>query len=100
MRQSLAARMPWADVQINALGIAADIAAFIETHGVDGVAQQMPDEWLDAFSAAGRPEQTADAIRRLMAAGADSVIFQPLDGDTACLDEYIQYLMPVLKPAG
>jgi 5,10-methylenetetrahydromethanopterin reductase len=99
VRQSLAARLPWADVQINALGIAPDIAAFIETHGVDGVAQQMPDEWLDAFSAAGTPEQAADAIRRLIVAGADSVIFQPLNGDPACLDEYIRYLMPVLRPA-
>ena len=98
MRRSLAARLPWADVQLNALGITAEVDAFIKTHGIDGVAQHMPDEWLDAFSAAGTPEQAANAIQCLSAAGADSIVFQPLDGDPACLDEYIHDLMPRLKP--
>ena len=97
MRRALAARLPWADVQINALGIATEVAAFIETHGAEGIAREMPAEWLEAFSAAGIPEQAAAAIQRLMAAGADSVIFQPLDGDPDCLDEYIRYLMPMLN---
>ena len=98
MRRLLAARLPWADVQLTALGIEAEVAAFIQAHGFDGVERQMPDEWVDAFSAAGTPDQAADAIQRLIAAGADSVVFQPLDGDPACLDEYIRYLMPLLKP--
>jgi alkanesulfonate monooxygenase SsuD/methylene tetrahydromethanopterin reductase-like flavin-dependent oxidoreductase (luciferase family) len=96
-RRSLATRLPWADIQLNALGIAADVDAFIRAHGLEGVAQQMPDEWLDAFSAAGTPEQVADSIQRLFAAGADTIAFQPLDGDPDCLDEYIRYLMPLLK---
>ena len=100
MRRLLAARLPWADVQLTALGIEAEVAAFIQAHGFDGVERQMPDEWVDAFSAAGTPDQAADAIQRLIAAGADSVVFQPLDGDPACLDEYIRYLMPFLKPQG
>ena len=98
MRRTLAARLPWADVQLTALGIETEVAAFIQAHGFDGVERQMPDEWVDAFSAAGTPDQAADAIQRLIAAGADSVVFQPLDGDPACLDEYIRYLMPLLKP--
>ena len=98
MRRLLAARLPWADVQLTALGIEAEVAAFIQAHGFDGVERQMPDEWVDAFSAAGTPDQAADAIQRLIAAGADSVVFQPLDGDPACLDEYIRYLMPLLEP--
>jgi alkanesulfonate monooxygenase SsuD/methylene tetrahydromethanopterin reductase-like flavin-dependent oxidoreductase (luciferase family) len=53
-------------------------------------------EWLDVLSAAGTPEQAARAIRHWVDAGADSVIFQPLDGDPDCLDEYIHYLMPLL----
>ena len=97
VRRSLAARLPWADVQINALGIADEVAAFIQAHGIDGVAQQMPDEWLDAFSAAGTPDQVENAIQRWIDAGANSVVFQPLDGDPTCLDEYIRYLMPVLN---
>ena len=91
MRQSLAARLPWADVQLNALGIAAEVATFIQTHSLDDIARHMPDEWVDAFSAAGTPVQVANAIQRLIAAGADSIVFQPLNGDPACLDEYIRY---------
>ena len=64
---------------------------------VDGVAQRMPDDWLDAFSAAGTPDQVAGAIQRLIDAGADSIVFQPLNGDPDCLDEYIHDLMPQLK---
>ncbi|NMC13663.1 MAG: LLM class flavin-dependent oxidoreductase, partial [Chloroflexi bacterium] len=59
--------------------------------------QHIPDEWLDALSAAGTPKQVFDAIERLSAAGADSVVFQPLYGDSDCLDEYIRYLMPLKK---
>jgi alkanesulfonate monooxygenase SsuD/methylene tetrahydromethanopterin reductase-like flavin-dependent oxidoreductase (luciferase family) len=63
------------------------------------MAQHMPDEWLDAFSAAGTPEQAAVVIQRLAAAGADTVIFQPLDGDPDCLEEYTRDLLPQLKAA-
>jgi 5,10-methylenetetrahydromethanopterin reductase len=98
VRKFLAARLPWVDAQMNALGIAKEVSALIQTHGIKGVAQQMPDEWVDAFSAAGTPEQVANAVQRLIDAGANSVVFQPLDGDPACLDEYIRYLMPLLKP--
>lgn len=97
MRRSLAERLPWADVQLNALGIAAEVDAFIQAHGVDGVAQHMPDAWLDAFSAAGTPEQVTETIQRLSDAGADTIVFQPLNGDPDCLDEYIHDLMPRLK---
>jgi 5,10-methylenetetrahydromethanopterin reductase len=95
--QSLARRLPWADVQLEALGIGHEVAEFFQTHEVDQVAEQMPDEWLDVFSAAGTPDQVLAAIGRLAGAGADSIVFQPLDGDPDCLDEYIRYLMPHMK---
>lgn len=98
-RRSLAGRLPWADVQLEAMGIAREVAAFLQAHGQEGMAQHMPDEWLDAFSAAGTPEQAAVVIQRLVAAGADTVIFQPLDGDPNCLDEYARDLLPQLKAA-
>lgn len=96
-RRTLAERLPWADSQLAALGITQEVAAFTQAHSADEIAEQMPDEWVDAFSASGTPEQAAAAVRRLMDAGADSVVLQPLDGDPACLDEYIRYLMPLLK---
>ncbi|HSD85115.1 MAG TPA: LLM class flavin-dependent oxidoreductase [Anaerolineae bacterium] len=97
MRRALAERLLWADVQLNALGIAAEVDAFIKAHGREGIAPYMPDDWLDAFSAAGTPDRVADAIQHLAAAGADSIVFQPLNGDPDCLDEYIRELMPQLK---
>lgn len=100
MRRALAERQPWADVQLDALGITAEVAALIQTHNIDEIAQQMPDAWVDAFSAAGTPEWVTASIQSLITAGADSIVFQPLDGDPTCLDEYIHYLMPRLKPMG
>jgi alkanesulfonate monooxygenase SsuD/methylene tetrahydromethanopterin reductase-like flavin-dependent oxidoreductase (luciferase family) len=97
-RRSLASRLPWVDAHLNTMGIAAEVAALIETHGANGIAEHIPDAWLDAFAAAGTPEQAQASIQRLFAAGADSVVFQPLDGDPDCLDEYIRHLMPLLKP--
>jgi 5,10-methylenetetrahydromethanopterin reductase len=97
MRRTLASRLPWADVQINASGLASEVDTLIKTYSPEEIAQQIPDEWVDTFSAAGTPEQVVDAIQRLTNAGADSVVFQPLDGDPDCLDEYIRYLMPLLK---
>jgi len=100
VRRSLAARLPWVDAQLNALGIAEEVATFIQAHGVDGAFERMPEAWVDAFSAAGTPEQVTAALQRLMEAGANSIVFQPLDGDLDCLDEYVRYLMPRLKPKG
>jgi alkanesulfonate monooxygenase SsuD/methylene tetrahydromethanopterin reductase-like flavin-dependent oxidoreductase (luciferase family) len=96
-RRALAARSPWDDIQVSTLGIEQEVAALLQEQGREEVAEKMPDAWLDAFAAAGTPEQAMDSIQRLIAAGADSVIFQPLNGDLACLEEYRQYLMPALK---
>ena len=95
-RRSLARRWPWAGVQMDAAGLTGEIEAFVRAHGVEGLAQEMPDEWLVAFAAAGTPEQVLEGIQSRHAAGADSLVFQPLDGDPDCLDEYIRYLMPYL----
>ena len=96
-RQSLAEWLPWVDVHTDTLGITEEVTAFIQRHGVEGIAQHMPDEWLDAMTAAGTPDQAAEAIQRVITTGVDSVVLQPLNGDPACLEEYIQYLMPRLK---
>jgi alkanesulfonate monooxygenase SsuD/methylene tetrahydromethanopterin reductase-like flavin-dependent oxidoreductase (luciferase family) len=96
VRRSLASRLPWADIQLSTLGIAEEVAAFLQAHDPGEVAQHIPDRWVDAFSAAGTPEQVLESLQRLIDAGADAVIFQPLDGDPTCLEEYSQYLMPRL----
>jgi len=98
MRKVLVSGLRWADVQLKALGIDEEAQALVRDYGVRDAADRIPDAWVDALSAAGTPEQAAASIGRLAEAGADSIILQPLDGDPACLDEYIQLLMPLLKP--
>lgn len=97
-RETLAGRLPWVDSQVNAAGIATEVAALMQAHGKADFAQHIPDEWVDALAAAGTPDQVLASIQRMIAAGADSIVFQPLDGDPDCLDEYIRELMPLLGP--
>jgi 5,10-methylenetetrahydromethanopterin reductase len=98
-RRALAERLPWADVHMNLLGIAHEVEAFTRQTRGEEIARRMPDEWVDAFTAAGTPAQVAGAIQRWIETGADCVVFQPLNGDADCLDEYIRYLMPGLRAA-
>ncbi|NDJ78699.1 MAG: LLM class flavin-dependent oxidoreductase [Chloroflexi bacterium] len=86
----------WSDVHLTALGILEDAHTLHQRYGA-AMALHMPEEWIDALSASGTPEQAAAAIERLGHAGADSVVLQPLDGDSACLDEYIRFLIPLLQ---
>ena len=95
-RRALAGRLPWADIHLIKSGLAGEVDAFTQKYGAEGMAQSMPDEWLDTFSAAGTPEQVAGALPRWLETGVDSLVFQPLEGDPDCLDEYIRYLMPGL----
>ncbi len=96
MRQALTERLPWADIHLNKNGIAGDVDAFVQKYGAEEMARRMPDEWLDAFSASGTPEQVSGALQRWLETGVDSFVLQPLNGDADCLDEYIRYLMPGL----
>ena len=96
-RKALAGRLPWADIHLDKAGLAGEVDAFTQKYGAEGMAQRMPDEWLDAFSAAGTPEQVSVALQSWFETGADSIVFQPLEGDPDCLDEYSRYLMPGLN---
>ena len=97
VRHALAARLPWADVQLKALGIADDAANLVAQYGAESFVAHIPDAWVDAFAAAGTPQEAALAIERWREAGADTIVFQPLNGDPNCLDEYARELMPQLK---
>ncbi len=96
VRRLIAQRLKWANPQMDALGIRDEARALLETHG-DDTARYLPDEWVDALSASGTPDQAAASVIRLADAGVDTVILQPLDGDPDCLDEYTRYLLPLLK---
>jgi 5,10-methylenetetrahydromethanopterin reductase len=96
-RRVLAKQLPWADAHLQAAGLAEAVAAFSQGRDTDQIAAQMPDEWVDTLCAAGTPQQVGTALQAWAAAGADSLVFQPLEGDPTCLDEYAQYLLPGLK---
>jgi alkanesulfonate monooxygenase SsuD/methylene tetrahydromethanopterin reductase-like flavin-dependent oxidoreductase (luciferase family) len=77
------------------MGIKAEVDCFYAGN-VNKQGRQIPEEWLDAFSGAGTAIQAAKAIHKVIDAGANTVVFQPLNGDPSCLDEYIKFLMPYL----
>ncbi|MEZ4667995.1 MAG: LLM class flavin-dependent oxidoreductase [Anaerolineae bacterium] len=97
VREVLAESMSWAQPHLQPLGIVDDAQALVREHGVQEAARLMPEEWVDALSVSGTPEQAVEAVHKQAEAGADSIILQPLKGDASCLDAYVKYLMPALK---
>jgi 5,10-methylenetetrahydromethanopterin reductase len=101
VRRSLAELLPWNEAHVKATGMETEAANFVRRYDtMDAAAQNMPDEWVDAFAVAGTPEQAADAIQRWVETGVDSIVFQPLSDDPDCLEEYIRYLSPLPKLLG
>ena len=97
-RRTMTARLPWDDAKLKALGITHEVEDFLRTHLTnEEIVRDFPDLWLDNFCAAGSVEEVARAIHERYIAGADAIIFEPLDGDPACLDEYLNYLPGILN---
>lgn len=94
VRRSLTSQFTsWADVHLKALGISEEAHALHQKYGEE-MSSHVPEAWINELSASGTAEQASISIQRLSEAGADAIILQPLNGDPACLDEYIRYLMP------
>jgi alkanesulfonate monooxygenase SsuD/methylene tetrahydromethanopterin reductase-like flavin-dependent oxidoreductase (luciferase family) len=92
-KRALVARLPWDAAQMEGAGLADEVTSFVQTFtDPEEAMRHFPEAWVDAFAAAGTPEQTRASIRRWFAAGADTVILQPLNGDPDCLEEYAQFL--------
>jgi alkanesulfonate monooxygenase SsuD/methylene tetrahydromethanopterin reductase-like flavin-dependent oxidoreductase (luciferase family) len=96
-RRAIAVRLEASAGHLAPLGITEEAAALVREKGVEGAAQAMPEVWVDALSACGTPEQAAAGISRLADAGADSIVLQPIDGDPTAFEEYLRYLMPLLR---
>lgn len=76
------------------LGIDEDARAFFRKYGLEKGALDMPEDWVDQLSACGTPEQAAQAVHRLVEAGADSVVLAPVDHNPEVLEEIIKRLLP------
>ncbi|BBG02395.1 MULTISPECIES: LLM class flavin-dependent oxidoreductase [Pseudonocardia] len=59
------------------------IADMIARGGAETVAAEMPDEWIDAFSVTGGPDEARAGIQALLDAGADKVVVVPVVADNA-----------------
>lgn len=97
MRQVVAPRLAWAEPHMAALGILEEGKRLLNEYGAEGAAERMPEAWLDDLSISGTPEQAAASYKRLADAGADSIILLPQEHSPQCLDEYIRYLLPLIK---
>ena len=54
-------------------GIRDEVTELLATGGVEAVAREMPDSWIDDLAVAGDPDECAAKIRTLLDAGSDSV---------------------------
>jgi 5,10-methylenetetrahydromethanopterin reductase len=59
------------------------IGALLDRGGVDLLAREMPDEWVTELAVAGNPDEVAERIAVLLAAGATSVVLSPVSQKSA-----------------
>ena len=71
--------------ELDAPGFAAQARELLERGGVELLAREMPDAWLDEITVSGTPEQCLAAIDRLGAAGTTRVVLVP-PSDASILD--------------
>lgn len=64
--------------------------------GAEVVEREMPDEWVDELAVAGAPDAVAAQVKRLLAAGGTSIIFSPVNVDTA--EEELQLVADAVFP--
>lgn len=77
---------------VRPLGIEAEVKALLDAGGREKLEAEMPDAWLDQLAVVGTPEDGAEAVRQLVAAGVDSVVLVPEDASVVGLDALIPLL--------
>jgi alkanesulfonate monooxygenase SsuD/methylene tetrahydromethanopterin reductase-like flavin-dependent oxidoreductase (luciferase family) len=66
------------DTQLAPMGILPQIQEYLEIGSQERLEAEMPDDWIDQLAIAGTPEEWELAIRRLVDAGANTVVLVPL----------------------
>ena len=64
-------------------GISDELAALLADGGMENLAANMPDQWIDDLAIGGTPAECADKIQSFLDAGADSVGLFPVPPDEA-----------------
>jgi 5,10-methylenetetrahydromethanopterin reductase len=54
-------------------GIRDELAGLLAEVGAEGLADAMPDSWVEDLAVAGEPDECAEKLRRLLDAGSDSI---------------------------
>jgi len=82
-----------------AYGINGQLEDMIDRGGVETIAAEMPDDWLDWFMVVGEPDECVERIRALHAAGATSVVLQPVPDESirSQLQLTAEAVLPQLK---
>lgn len=80
----------------DAFGISDELEDMIARGGAAAVERELPDRWLDELTISGDPDECAAGIRRLLAAGADSVVLFPLPSDRS--DEIVRIAAAEVLP--
>jgi 5,10-methylenetetrahydromethanopterin reductase len=69
-----------------AYGIGDQLTAMLaDGGGAAALARELPERWIDDLAVAGEPDECAQKIGRLLAAGSDSVVLFPLGADPESL---------------
>lgn len=63
------------------MGINDSLADMIARGGMETVAQEMPEEWVDQLTVSGEPDECVEQIQAYLDAGASSIVLTPLPGD-------------------
>lgn len=66
----------------DAAGISEDLRSMIQRGGVEAVAREMPDSWLDALTVCGDPDDCTAGLQGLLEAGAHAVALLPVPSET------------------
>jgi len=66
------------DAQLAPMGILPQVQEYLKSGGRERLKDEMPDDWIDQLAIAGTHEEWELAIRRLVEAGANTVVLVPL----------------------
>ncbi len=82
------------DAQIAPMGILPQVHEYMKNEGHERLEEALPDAWIDQLAITGTPEEWLLAIRRLVEAGANTVVLVPLpDKGLDELDVFTRHLL-------
>lgn len=86
------------DAQIAPMGILPEVREILERGGRQLLENELPEEWIHQLSVAGTADDCVQAIRRIIDAGADTVVLVPLpQQELGEVEVFSRELLPLLN---